>query len=43
MNEPAPARPVWIRWALLAVVIMVIWALYPQLKDFGAEIYRYFE
>lgn len=42
MTEIKPARPAWIRWALLALLVVVVWVLYPQLKDFGSEIYRFF-
>lgn len=42
MTNPTPARPAWIRWAVLAVLVIVIWVLYPQLKDLGGEIYRFF-
>ncbi len=42
MTEPQPARPSWIRWAVIAVLVLLVWALYPQLMDFGGEIYRFF-
>lgn len=42
MTKPASANRAWIRWALLAVLVIVIWVLYPQLKDLGGEIYRFF-
>jgi hypothetical protein len=37
----APARP-WKRWAAIAVLVVVVWVLYPQLKDLGGELYRFF-
>lgn len=40
-NAPAPRRP-WKRWALFAAFLVVIWVLYPQLKDLGGELYRFF-
>jgi hypothetical protein len=42
MTEPNADRRRWLSWAALVVVLVVIWVLYPQLKDFGGEIYRFF-
>ena len=42
MTTPPPARPAWLRWLLLAATIVLLWVLYPQLKDLGGEIYRFF-
>ena len=42
MTGPKPARPAWTRWLLLALVVILLWVLYPQLRDLGAEIYRFF-
>jgi len=32
----------WLRWLMLAVLIVLVLVLYPQLMDFGAELYRTF-
>ena len=37
-----PARRPWKRWALLAAFVVVVLVLYPQLKDLGVEVYRFF-
>lgn len=42
MTGAKPARPAWLRWVLIALAVAVIWVLYPQLKDLGGEIYRFF-
>lgn len=42
MTDAKPARRSWTRWAVVALLILLIWVLYPQLKDFGGEIYRLF-
>jgi hypothetical protein len=42
MTDSARSRPAWMRWVLAVLALILIWVLYPQLKDFGAEIYRLF-
>ena len=43
MNEPSPKpqRP-WARWLFIVAIAGLLLLLYPQLMDFGAEIYRLF-
>lgn len=36
-----PQRP-WTRWLVIAAGVLVGLLLYPQLMDFGSEIYRLF-
>jgi len=42
MTDTAPPRRRWVRWVLLALVVVLIAVLYPQLKDLGGELYRFF-
>ena len=42
MTGTTPTRPAWRRWLVIALVVIAIWVLYPQLKDLGSEIYRFF-
>lgn len=37
-----PARRPWKRWLALAVFVGLVLLLYPQLKDLGGELYRFF-
>lgn len=41
-DNPSPPRSRWKRWALIAVFAALVLLLYPQLMDFGAELYRLF-
>lgn len=42
MTDTEPARRAWLRWVLIALGVVLIWVLYPQLKDLGGELYRFF-
>lgn len=44
MTEETTSRPQrpWLRWLAIAVLIVLFFVLYPQLMDFGGEIYRLF-
>lgn len=42
MTDPEKPQARWKRWLGLAVVVVLLVVLYPQLRDFGADLYRAF-